>query len=51
MSGSGIGHVRETPLESGLGAGYTWLTREKAERPDMSGLGAGHVRSEPLESS
>jgi hypothetical protein len=51
MSGSGVGHVWETPLESSLGDGYTWLTREKVERSDMSGLGAGHVRSEPLESS
>jgi hypothetical protein len=48
MSGLGAGHVREMPLESDLGAGYVWLTREKAERPDMSGLGAGHVRPESL---
>jgi hypothetical protein len=48
MSGLGAGHVREMPLESGLEAGYTWLTREKAERPDMSSLGAGHVRPESL---
>jgi hypothetical protein len=33
------------------GGGYTRLTREKAERPDMSGLGARHVRPESLESS
>jgi hypothetical protein len=25
------------PLESSLEAGYAWLTREKAERPDISG--------------
>jgi hypothetical protein len=37
MSGLGAGHVQEMPLESGLGAGYVWLTREKAERSDMSG--------------
>jgi hypothetical protein len=49
MSGLGAGHVREMPLESGREAGYAWLTREKAERPDMSGLGAGHVRLESLE--
>jgi hypothetical protein len=50
MSGLGAGHVREIPLESGLEAGYAWLTREKAKRLDMSGLGAGHVRPESLES-
>jgi hypothetical protein len=44
----GIGHVREMPLESGLEAGYAWLTREKVDRPDMSGLGVGHVRQESL---
>jgi hypothetical protein len=45
------------PLESGLEAGYVWLTQEKAERSDMSGLGADmsslgarHDRSESLES-
>jgi hypothetical protein len=38
------------PLESGLGAGYVWLTQEKAERPDMSGVGAEHVWPESLES-
>jgi hypothetical protein len=44
MSVLGVGHVREMPLESGLEAGYAWLTQEKAERPGMSGLGArGHV--------
>jgi hypothetical protein len=48
MSGLGAGHVQEMPLESGLEAGYTWLTRKKAERPDMSSLGAGHVRPESL---
>jgi hypothetical protein len=37
-------------LESGLEARYAWLTREKAERPDMSGLGVGHVRPESLKS-
>jgi hypothetical protein len=51
MSGLGAGHVREMPLESGLEAGYAWLTREKAERPDMSGLGAVHVWPKSLESS
>jgi hypothetical protein len=30
------GHVQEMPLESGLEAGYAWLTQDKAERPDMS---------------
>jgi hypothetical protein len=29
-------YVWEMPLESGLEAEYVWLTREKAERPDMS---------------
>jgi hypothetical protein len=43
MSGLRAGHIREMPLKSDLEAGYAWLTREKAERPDMSGLGAGHV--------
>jgi hypothetical protein len=38
------------PLESSLEARYVWLTRDKAERPDMSGLGARHVRPESLES-
>jgi hypothetical protein len=37
MSGLGAGHVQEISLESGLGAGYIWLTREKSERADMSG--------------
>jgi hypothetical protein len=37
MSRLGVGHVREMSLESGLEVGYAWLTREKAERPDMSG--------------
>jgi hypothetical protein len=50
MSGLGAEHAREIPLESGLEAGYVWLTREKAERPDMSGLGAEYVRPESLES-
>jgi hypothetical protein len=50
MSGLGVGYVREMPLESGLEAGYAWLTQEKAERLDMSGLGTGHVRPESLES-
>jgi hypothetical protein len=50
MSGLGVRHVHEMHLESGLEAGYAWLTREKAERPVMSGLGAGHVRPESLES-
>jgi hypothetical protein len=36
MSGLGAGHVREMPLQSGLEAGYAWLTQEKAERSDMS---------------
>jgi hypothetical protein len=51
MSELGAGHVREMPPESSLEAGYAWLTREKAERPDMSGLGAEHVRPESLEFS
>jgi hypothetical protein len=50
MSGLGAEHVQEMPLKSGIEAGYAWLTREKAERPDISGLGAGHVRPESLES-
>jgi hypothetical protein len=37
MSELGAGYVQEMPLESGLEARYAWLTREKAERPDMSG--------------
>jgi hypothetical protein len=39
MSGLGGEHVREMPLESDLGAGYVWLTREMPleSRPDMSG--------------
>jgi hypothetical protein len=43
MSGLEAGHVREMLLESSLGAGYVWLTWEKAERPDMSDLGGEHV--------
>jgi hypothetical protein len=43
MSERGAGHVREMPLESGLEAGYAWLTQENAERPDMSDLGGKHV--------
>jgi hypothetical protein len=39
MSELGARHVWEMPLESDVGAGYVWLTREKAERPDMSSLG------------
>jgi hypothetical protein len=50
MYGLGAGHVQEMPLESGLEAGYGWLTQEKTERPDMSGLRIGHVRLESLES-
>jgi hypothetical protein len=50
MSGLGVGHVWEMPLQSGLEAGYAWLMREKAERPDVSSLGVGHVRPESLES-
>jgi hypothetical protein len=50
MSGLGVGHVWEMPLESGLEAEYVWLTWEKAKRPDMSGLGAGHVWLESLQS-
>jgi hypothetical protein len=38
MSGLGARHIQEMPLESGLEPGYVWLTRDKAERPDMSGL-------------
>jgi hypothetical protein len=37
MSGLGAEHVWEMPLESDLKDIYVWLTREKAERPDMSG--------------
>jgi hypothetical protein len=48
MSELGAEHVWEMPLESGLEAGYAWLTQENAERPDMSGLGAGHVWPESL---
>jgi hypothetical protein len=36
MSGLGAGYVWEMPLESGLEFEYAWLTRDKAERPDMS---------------
>jgi hypothetical protein len=50
MSELRAGHVREMPLEFGLEAEYAWLTREKAERPDMSGLVAGHIQLESLES-
>jgi hypothetical protein len=50
MPGLGAGHVREMPLESGLEAGYHWLTQKKAERPDMSSLAARHVWSESLKS-
>jgi hypothetical protein len=51
MSGLGVGHVWEMPLESSLEAEYAWLTREKAERSDISGLGGGeHVLPESLES-
>jgi hypothetical protein len=50
MSGLGARHVQEMPLESGLEVEYVWLTREKAERPDMSGLRAGQVQSESLKS-
>jgi hypothetical protein len=45
MSGLGAGHLREMPLDSGLEAGYAWLTQDKAESLwnlarglDMSGL-------------
>jgi hypothetical protein len=38
------------PLKSGLEVGYAWLTREKAEMPDMSGPGVGYIRPESLES-
>jgi hypothetical protein len=44
MSGLGVGHVQEMPLESGLEARYALLTREKAERLDMSDLGVRLVR-------
>jgi hypothetical protein len=50
MSGLGAEHDREMPLESGLEAGYVWLTQEKAKRSGMSVRGAGHVRPESLES-
>jgi hypothetical protein len=39
MFGLRVKHVWEMPLESGLEAGYAWLTQEKAKRSDMSGLG------------
>jgi hypothetical protein len=42
MAGLGAGHVREIPLESGLEAGYAWLTQKNSE--------AGHVWPESLES-
>jgi hypothetical protein len=48
MPGLGAGHVHEMPVKSGLEAAYAWLTRKKAERPDMSGLRAGLVRPESL---
>jgi hypothetical protein len=44
MSELGAGHVQEMPLEFDLEAGYAWLTRDKAKRPDMSVLGACHAR-------
>jgi hypothetical protein len=50
MSELGAGHVWEMSLESGLEAGYAWLTQKKAERQDMSDLRARHVRPESLES-
>jgi hypothetical protein len=50
MSGLRAGHIQKMPLESGLKVGYAWLTREKAERPDMTVLGARHVRPESLKS-
>jgi hypothetical protein len=49
MLGLEAGHVWEVPLESGLEAGYAWLTQEKVKRPDMFGLGVRHVQSESLE--
>jgi hypothetical protein len=51
MSGLGAKHVQKMPLQSGLGVVYVWLTRDKAERPDMSGLAARHVWPESFESS
>jgi hypothetical protein len=50
MSGLEAGHVQKMPLESGLEAGYAWLTWEMAERPNISSLGARHVRPESLKS-
>jgi hypothetical protein len=50
MSGLGVIHVQEMPLESGLGVRYDWLNREKTERPDISSLGARQVWPESLES-
>jgi hypothetical protein len=50
MSRLGARHVQEMPLESDLDDGYAWLTREKAERPDMFGLEGGHVQGMLLES-
>jgi hypothetical protein len=36
------------PLESGLEVRYAWLTREKAEGPDMSGLGGADMFGQSL---
>jgi hypothetical protein len=41
--------VWEMPQEPGLGARYAWLTRDRAERPDISGLRVGHVQGRSLE--
>jgi hypothetical protein len=43
MSGVGVRHVQEMPLESSLEAGYAWLARDNAERLDIFDLGAEHV--------
>jgi hypothetical protein len=46
MSGLGVRHIQEMPLEPDLGAGYAWLTWDKEEGricpgwgSDMSGIG------------
>jgi hypothetical protein len=41
MSGLRAGHVWEISLEPGLGAGYAWLTWDRAERPGIFRLGPG----------
>jgi hypothetical protein len=41
MSGLEVGLVWEMPLESGLEAGYVWLTQEKACPVRFSGIRLG----------